>query len=167
MARVSELGALTADHLTAAFDCGVESLNRWLHEHALQAQRSGSATTFVLSEGRRVLAYYALSNGSMTWVPESRLSKGLGKHDVPVILLSRLAVDVDYQGNDLGRFMLQDALHRIAKVATEVGVRAVQVHPINAKAAEFYGRFGFEALPDPASGLVLLMKDLQQHLRRN
>ena len=167
MARVSELGALTSDHLTAAFDCGVESLNRWLHEHALQASRAGSAMTFVLSEQRTVLAYYALSTGSITWIPDTRLSKGLGKHDVPVILLSRLAVDEELQGNDLGRFMLQDALHRIAKLANDVGIRAVQVHPINAKARDFYQKFGFEELPDPNAGLVLLMKDLRAKLDQN
>lgn len=167
MARVSELGALTANHLTAAFDCGTESLNRWLHEHSLQAQRSGSAKTFVLSEGRRVVAFYALSTGSMGWIPNSRLTKGLGRHDVPVILLSRLAVDLDYQGRQLGRFMLQDALTRIAGIAEDVGVRAVQVHPINDEARAFYLRFGFEALGDPSYGLVLLIKDLKAKLNRD
>ena len=123
--------------------------------------------TFVLSEQRTVLAYYALSTGSITWIPDTRLSRGLGKHDVPVILLSRLAVDEELQGNDLGRFMLQDALHRIAKVANDVGIRAVQVHPINAKARDFYQKFGFEELPDPNAGLFLLMKDLRAKLDQN
>lgn len=167
MARVSELGALTANHLTAAFDCGTESLNRWLHEHALQAQKSGSATTFVFSEGPRVLAYYALSTGSIEWLSGTRLTKGLGKHDVPVILLSRLAVDLEFQGQALGRYMLQDALARIAKVSTDVGVRAVQVHPVNEKAKAFYLRFGFEALDDASYGLVLLIKDLKAKLNRD
>ena len=167
MARVSELGVLTANHLTAAFDCGTESLNRWLHEHSLQAQRSGSAKTFVLSEGRRVVAFYALSTGSIGCIPDSRLTKGLGRHDVPVILLSRLAVDLDYQSRQIGRYMLQDALIRIVGIAENVGVRAVQVHPTNEKAKAFYLRFGFEARDDPSYGLVLLIKDLKAKLGMN
>ena len=165
MARVSELGALTANHQTAVFDCGTDSLNLWLHEHALQAQRSGSANTFVLSEGRRVLAYYALSTGSIDWLSGTRLTKGLGKHDVPVILLSRLAVDLDLQGNDLGRFMLQDALLRILKVSDEVGVRAVQVHPINEHARAFYLKFGFQELADRNAGLFLVLTDVKSALK--
>ncbi len=101
----------------------------------------------------------------MNWLPDIRLTKGLGKHDVPVILLSRLAVDLDFQGHDLGRFMLQDALSRIAKVSDDVGVRAVQVHPVHANAKAFYLRFGFEPLEDSTDGLVLLLKDVRSALK--
>ncbi|MEY3538191.1 MAG: hypothetical protein RL645_1005 [Actinomycetota bacterium] len=63
--------------------------------------------------------------------------------------------------------MLQDALTRIAGIAEDVGVRAVQVHPINDEARAFYLRFGFEALGDPSYGLVLLIKDLKAKLNRD
>ena len=42
------------------FDCGKPALNDWLIRHARQAQASGSAKTFVVTEGIRVAGYYSL-----------------------------------------------------------------------------------------------------------
>jgi hypothetical protein len=62
--------------------------------------------------------------------------------------------------------MLKDALIRIAAAADIVGARAVLVHAIDAEAAAFYRRFGFETLPGNELHLMLLMKDLRSMLRR-
>lgn len=95
----------------------------------------------------------------------TRVAKGLANHPVPVILLTRLAVDKTEQGNELGKAILKDALHRIATAADIVGARAVLVHAIDADAAAFYMRFGFESSPDDDLHLMLLMKDLRMTLK--
>ena len=58
---------IDASHPVAAFDCGKLSLNDWLVRHAMQAQGSGSAKTFVVLRGQdestRVAAYFSLAVG--------------------------------------------------------------------------------------------------------
>jgi predicted N-acetyltransferase YhbS len=92
------------------------------------------------------------------------VAKGLANHPVPIILLTRLAVDKNNQGVGLGRAMLKDALFRIAGAADIVGARAVLVHAIDAGGAAFYGRFNFEPSPVNDLHLMLLMKDLRMGL---
>jgi predicted N-acetyltransferase YhbS len=93
------------------------------------------------------------------------VAKGLANHPVPLIVLTRLAVDKMEQGAGLGKAMLRDALARIAGAADIVGARAVLVHAIDAQAAAFYERFDFVRCPENDLHLMLLMKDLRIGLR--
>lgn len=166
-ASLSPVEPLSSSHEVSSFDCGVHpSLNVWLQRFAWMNQRSETSRTYVVHRSQRVVAYYSIATGSMRRdeVP-ARVAKGLGNHPVPVILLTRLAVDKTEQGAGLGKAMLKDALTRIAAAADIVGARAVLVHAIDAKAAAFYRRFGFEPSPSSDLHLMLLMKDLRQGLR--
>lgn len=53
---------------------------------------------------------------------------------VPVILLSRLAVDRKHQGCGLGESLLRDAIARSVQVAEQIGVRAILVHALHREA---------------------------------
>lgn len=53
-----------------------------------------------------------------------RVTKGAGKYPVPVIILTRLGVDLSEQGRGLGRALVVDALRRVDAAADIVGVRA-------------------------------------------
>jgi predicted N-acetyltransferase YhbS len=158
---------LRGKHNTEGFECGEPSLDRWIEIHARQAEASDSAKVFVTTDGEeRVVGFYALSAASVS--PEEtteRLMKGQPKHQsVPVVLIGRLAVALEDQGNQLGRSLLQDALLRSASAAESIGARAVVVHVISDDAARFYERFGFETSPTDPHHLVLLMKDLRKLL---
>jgi predicted N-acetyltransferase YhbS len=158
---------LRGKHNTEGFECGEPSLDRWIEIHARQAEASDSAKVFVTTDGgERVVGFYALSAASVS--PEEtteRLMKGQPKHQsVPVVLIGRLAVALEDQGNQLGRSLLQDALLRSASAAESIGARAVVVHAISDDAARFYERFGFETSPTDPHHLVLLMKDLRKLL---
>ncbi len=48
-------------HQLEGFDCGKPSLNDGLLRHARQAQGSGSAKTFVVADGDRVVGYFSLT----------------------------------------------------------------------------------------------------------
>ena len=160
---------LRGKHSTEGFECGEDSLDTWLARHARQAEASGTARVFVTTiDGETVVGFYALAAASV--VPKDateRLMRGQSKHQpVPAILLGRLAVDSDHQGNQLGRSLLQDALLRSATAADSIGGRAVIVHAISDRAASFYERFGFEASPTDPHHLILLMKDLRKLLEQ-
>lgn len=163
-APLSGVEPLARTHDVSQFDCGTHaSLNEWLKRFAWVNQQGESSRTYVVHRGKRVVAYYSLATGSVRREEApARIAKGLAHHPIPVILLTRLAVDKVEQGVGLGSALLKDALIRIASAADIVGARAALVHAIDEPAAGFYRRFGFEASPINDLHLMLLMKDLRE-----
>ncbi len=157
--------ALAAEHQLEHFDCGKAALNDWLVRHAMQAQSSGSARTFVVVEGSRVVGYFSLAVGQADAleVPD-RIRKGMGRFPIPVVILARLAVSAKDQGKGIGIGMLQEAIRRTLAIADHAGVRALLTHPIDDDAARFYRRFGFESSPIREQQLLLLLKDARKLL---
>lgn len=159
---------LAADDVVDAFDCGQSALNDWLRRHALSNQRAGMATVFVTGdrETGQVLGYYALATGGVENVAApTRITKGVPRHPVPVIVLTRLAVDTSAQGHQLGRALLVDALTRVNAAAEEIGVRALLIHAKDEQARAFYLSLAeFEPSPTDPLQLFLLMKDLRKAL---
>jgi predicted N-acetyltransferase YhbS len=137
------------EHEISRFDCGVAELNRWLANSARVGAAAGTAATYVLCRGMRVVAYYALAMGSVAHEGSpSRLRRGM-PDPIPVVVLARLAVDGSEQGNALGGHLLVDALRRCVRGGREFGARAVVVDAIDDRAAEFYRHFGFRDLDGP------------------
>ena len=156
---------LCADHELDGFDCGNPTLNDWLVRHAMQAQGSGSARTFVVTDDARVAGYFSLSTGQVeSTAATDRVRRGMGRYPVPVVVLTRLAVAQGDQGKGVGVGMLQDAIARTVVVAEQAGVRALLVHPIDQAAGRFYRRFGFETSPIRERQLLLLLKDARKLL---
>jgi GNAT superfamily N-acetyltransferase len=78
---------------------------------------------------------------------------------IPVILLSRLAVDRSEQGHGLGAHLLRDAITRCVQAADVIGVRAILVHAFHDQARAFYAHFGFEPSPTDPLHLLLTMNE--------
>ena len=155
--------ALGVTHRLEEFDCGKPALTEWLLHHARQAQGSGSARTFVVCDQDRVAAYYSLTVGQIdTLEAPERIRRGMGQYPIPLVILARLAVDLDYQKQGLGFSLLQDAIMRTVSIADQTGIRALLTHPIDAEADVFYRRFGFESTPTHDRQLILLLKDARR-----
>lgn len=164
--RFSAPQPLDASHRLEAFDCGNPALTDWLLQHARQAQDSGSARTFVVCDQDRVAGYYSLTVGQIdTLAAPERMRRGMGQYPIPLVILARLAVDLDYQKRGLGFSLLQDAITRTVAVAEQAGIRALLTHPIDAEADAFYRRFGFEPTPLQDRQLILLLKDARRFIR--
>jgi GNAT superfamily N-acetyltransferase len=160
--------SLSKTHVLAGFDCGSEAQSEWLTRHALQAHQSGSSRVYVVTDREaqdcRVVGYYALAAGSVApaWAPQ-RLSQGVGRYDQPVVILTRLGVDLSTQGAGLGGALVVDALKRVATAGEVIGVRAVLIHCEADDARDFYLRLAkFDASPTDPMHLFLLMKDLRK-----
>lgn len=146
-------------HDRKSFDCGSAELNDYLMRFARQNHASGGAKTFVAvahAEEARVLGFYSISPGAIEFarVPGT-LTRKLGRYDVPVYRLGRLAVDRSVQGHGLGGDLLLSASARGLAVAAEVGGVALAIDAKDDGAARWYGRFGAVALVDDALKLVL------------
>ena len=156
---------LTASHDTSSFDCGKAPLNQFFQRYALVNQATGSARTFVsLSQGQ-ISGYYSLAAASAEHaIVPARISKGLARHPVPMLLLARLAVDLKAQGQGLGRSLLQSVLGKYLQASEVIGCRALMVHAIDEAAIGFYQGYGFEPSPVDAAHLYLLTKDIRKTL---
>jgi GNAT superfamily N-acetyltransferase len=66
------------------------------------------------------------------------------------VLLARLAVDQRVQGQGLGRFLFEEALGLTLQLAQSgpVAFRLFVTDALDAQAARFYERFGFERLAE-------------------
>ena len=103
-----------------------------------------------------MLGYYSISPSSIEFarVP-AELTKKLGRYEVPVFRLGRLAVSLAMQGRGLGGDLLLAAGSRALRVATEVGGVALAIDAKDANAARWYERFGALRLLDDPLKLVL------------
>lgn len=123
---ISKPEVLHDKHLLEQFDCGNPSLNEWLLRHARQAQSSGSAKTFVISDDNIVIGYFSLTVGQVeTYEAPERIRRGMGQYPIPVVILARLAVSINHQGLGIGVGMLQDAIRRTLMISEQVGIRAL------------------------------------------
>ena len=126
-AALSGVEPLTRQHVVDAFDCGTQpALNEWLKNFAWTNQRNETSRTYVVHRGGWVVGFYSIATGSARKAETpARVSKGLANHPIPLILLTRLAVDKCEHGTGLGKALLKDALRRIADAADIIGARAV------------------------------------------
>jgi GNAT superfamily N-acetyltransferase len=154
---------LRRDHAVDDFDCGREELNRFLIRYAFPNQQAGASQTYVGLSGNEVIGFYTLVVGQVAYedAPE-RLTKGLARHPVPIMLLARLAVSTGWQGTGVGAGLLKDAMRRTLQAADIAGIRAFGVHAKDDEARSYYERFGFIASPSDPFHLFVLMKDLRR-----
>ncbi|MCF8156477.1 MAG: GNAT family N-acetyltransferase [Rhodoferax sp.] len=145
-----------------SFDCGQSALNQFLQRFALVNQKSNSAHTYVSCCSDAVVGFYSLTVGSVepaTAAP--RVIKGIAQHPVPVMILARLAVDLQHQGAGLGKALLKDALLRTAYAAEIAGIRALLVHAKDESARQWYLNWEFEPSASDPFHLFLLLKDIK------
>ena len=164
MGVISTPAPLCSDHDTTRFNCGNDTLNDWLIRRALKNQDSGASRTFVINSNKRVIGYFALASGSVERLAAPGSIARNMPEQVPVVVLGRLAVDVDYQGHRLGAALLKDAMLRTLAVSHEVGIRAMLVHAISDEAKQFYRRYGFQESPIDTMTLMLSIQRLKAHL---
>lgn len=163
MAEALRIEKLRRDHAVDGFDCGREELNRFLIRFALPNQQAGASQTYLGLAGEEVIGFYTLVVGQVSYegAPE-RLTKGLARHPVPIMLLARLAVSTAWQGRGAGAGLLKDAMRRTLQAADIAGIRAFAVHAKDEAARGYYERFGFIPSPTDPFHLFVLVKDLRR-----
>ncbi|MGB6552113.1 MAG: GNAT family N-acetyltransferase [Candidatus Binataceae bacterium] len=156
--------AISKRHDRKNFDCGSAELNQYLLRYARQNHESGGAKTFVaVASGQlnTIVGYYTISPGAIEFskVPAA-LSRGLGRYEVPIFRLGRLAVSLSVQGGGLGGELLLAAGKRALSVAVEIGGVALAIDAKTERAAAWYERFGAVRLLDDPLKLILPLKSI-------
>jgi GNAT superfamily N-acetyltransferase len=162
--------ALSRRHDRAGFDCGEPALNEYLQRDARQNHESGGAKTFVAvapDSPNTILGYYTIAPGAIDFgkVPGAA-KKGLGRYEVPVFRLGRLAVSLTRQGRGLGGELLVAAGERAIAVAEAVGGVALAIAAKDDRAAQWYERFGALRLLDDPLKLILPLATVASVLTR-
>jgi predicted N-acetyltransferase YhbS len=152
-------------HDIQSFDCGEISLNNWLKERAFENEKLGSSRTYVVCYEKKVVGYYCLATGQVTHTEAPGKIKRNMPDPIPVVIVGRLAVDINHQRKGIGTGLIKDAVMRTLQASEILGVRAVLVHALDEKVKSFYvERCGF--MPSLIHPLTVMVKlsDIQKNL---
>lgn len=158
---------LLEDHHTNFFSCGQPRLDRWLDRQALADQHLGKSATHVWTDaGDCVVGYFTLLQTTIREVDGSLLGRirppGFPRnHELPGILIGKLALDESLRGRGLGFDLLADAYFTACEAVTLIGGVVLVVDPMNAKVAEFYAEFGFNAV-DGSDRMVINFREFNK-----
>lgn len=162
--------SISKKHDREAFDCSEPVLNEFLQRHARKSHDLGGAKTFVAiddADNKIILGFYSLSPASVEYARTPEIARhGLGRYDVPVFRLARLAVDLKAQRQGLGGQLLLAAGRRCLLAATEVGGVALLIDAKNERVAGWYAGYGAMPLLDAPLSLLLPLAILQAALKQ-
>lgn len=158
--RISSPTPLGENHDLTQFNCGEPALDDWLKNRA-RKNESRFSRTYVVCEGRRVIAYVCIAAGSVERAGAPGKLRRNAPDAVPVSIIGRLAVDRAYAGKGLGADLLADALRRIAHASQTIGIAAVLVRAKSDAAKRFYMACAeFTEFPSDSLTLFLPMETL-------
>jgi len=171
LAIQQEFVALNPSHFDVkAFDCGKPDMNSYLARFAAKNMGLKLSMTWVLpgdelAAGRKtpIAAYYTFASSTVTR-EQIPTDKRLPGYPVPVVLLARLAVDQQYQGQRLGEKTLVSAL-RHSVTLTERGLPAIGLilDVLDEDALAFYQKFDlFKSFTDDPMRLFVPMNVVAQ-----
>ena len=153
-----------AKHRRAEFQCESPELTEFLRTRARKEMEARSSACYVLvteSDPGRIVGYYTLSQTSVdvTKLPAATAKRLPRYPQLGATLIGRLARNLAWKGQQVGRFLLIDALRRCVRYSAAVGAVVVVTDPKDEKARAFYTSHGFAPLDDrrmfiPMSALI-------------
>jgi len=140
---------LTDDHDLSNFCCGRQDLDDWLTKKAIKNQNKNNIKVYVAAEqsSAQVVGYYAIAMGSVQRDSAIGLLRRNSPNPIPMVILARLGVHVDYHGQGIGAGLLKDCVLRSVHAMNVVGGAGILVHAIDDHAKTFYRKFGFTESP--------------------
>ncbi|GAB2576629.1 GNAT family N-acetyltransferase [Dyella jejuensis] len=150
---------LTDAHRLEGFRCTEPDLESWLKQRARRNQQDGASRCYVVCADEDVMGYYALAAGAVSHDQAPGNIRRNMPDPIPVVVLGRLAVHVDWAGQGIGAGLLKDAVLRALRLSQEMGIRALLCHAINEDAKRFYLHHGFVESPiEPLTVMLNLAK---------
>ncbi len=153
------------------FSCGKPDMNMFLSRFAVKNMRLNLSRTWVLpvvseeqsAQKSQIAAYYSLAS-STVMREEIPSEKRLPGDPVPMVLLTRLAVDEQFKGCRLGEKTLISALKKSVELSN-AGLPALGViaDVLDEEALRFHQRYEiFEPFTDDPMRLFVSMHTLKQ-----
>lgn len=149
-----EIRLLTKNDDTSTFDCGDVALNQYFKQYAKQNQfKHYIGTTYVALVKGNIIGYVSVSSSSMRAdVLSDSVAKKLPNYPLPILRLTRLAVDTQYQTQGIGKVLLKFVLKLTLKQKENFGCFGLVVDAKEGSVS-FYEQFGFVVFDVEAGAL--------------
>lgn len=158
------VAALDDGHDLTTFRCGKPDLDRWLRDHARPAAGQGTRTYVLLDDQDAIVGYFALAPHVLVRdEAPNKVGRGAPRQ-IPCILLAKLGLAEELQGQGLGAELLVRALRMTIEAARIAGGKLVIVDAIDDAAAAFYRHHDFEPLPNRPDRLVMKLSSAARAL---
>jgi hypothetical protein len=112
---------LSEAHRVDTFRCVRPELELWLKQRARKNQLEGASRTFVVCAGEEVVGYYALAAGAVLHEKAPGSIRRNMPEPIPVAVLGRLAVHIDWGARGIGAGLLKDAVLRTVRLFRGTG----------------------------------------------
>lgn len=159
------LKLLKENHLIKPFDCEDVDLNEFLFEKAILYKKEYLATTFIIENNERTVAYYSVLNDSLQVEDEyfetkssfKRFLKKLLSHpkrhlrSFPALKIGRLAIDKSFKGKGLGTTIVNKLIYDGLELNSSHACKLITVDAY-AESLNFYEKLGFQYLTDSDQG---------------
>jgi len=139
-----EIRQLSKNDDTSTFDCGDVTLNQYIKQYAKQNQfKHYIGTTYIALLKDVIVGYVSVSASSLrTDALSDKLIKRLPQYPLPILRLTRLAVDNNYKQQGLGKNLLKFVLTLTLKQKEQFGCFGLVVDAKEGSVS-FYEQFGF------------------------
>lgn len=132
-----------AGEIDPNFSCGEPDLDAFYHKRLQRQWKAGViATHIVEAEGIGTIAFATMS---ATTIPKTKLGKfgkNLPYRDASFTLIGRFAVDREFEGQGVGRFLIGRLIDIAHQASEQVGSLGVVVDALPS-AVGFYTKLGF------------------------
>jgi len=151
-------------HDRSRFSSGVSQIDNFLQRSANKHSKAGNVRVYVQSAKDELIGFYAINVLSVdTAGLPKRFERTRPAHgEIPAAIISMIGVDERFQGRGHGGELLVDALGRIGRLATEIGIAIVILDVLDCgnpeqveRRKQLYLRYGFAELLDTPSRLFL------------
>jgi GNAT superfamily N-acetyltransferase len=131
----------------ASFRCGNIELDRFFQRYAGQNQfRHHIGTTYVAVLDQQVTGFVTVSMGELATENITRaLRKRLPAYPLPILRIARLAVDLNFQNQGIGKLLLKAMLELALNLRDQVGCTGVVVDA-KPESVDFYNQLGFSRI---------------------
>ena len=140
-------GLVNSAKRTPRFDCGESELNEYFFRYAAPSQNKRLSRTQVLLIEDKVVGFYTLT--ATTLEPKSVQftlnSSNLGPFSVPAVLLARMALRKEYQGQGYGTHLLGSIAIQAMTAMETIGGVGIIVDPKRPELIRYYENLGFLA----------------------
>ncbi|MEC8326818.1 MAG: GNAT family N-acetyltransferase [Pseudomonadota bacterium] len=144
------------------FTSGNNVIDKFVQKGSLRSQAKAPGNTVVVltdENNNCIVGFSTLSCHSLSKENfQNELTGDVGKtKKIPVVKLTMLGVNKQYQGLGLGRQLMRNALERTKRISQEIGCAGLYLEA-DPKAVDFYSNLGFIALDKPAkdTGIVAM-----------
>ncbi len=140
------IGLLKKDDRRDYFDCGDMELNNFFQKYSSQNQfKHYIGATYVATIDNIIVGFITISASSIKIDDYKNIKEKLPGYPLPVLRISRFAVDKNYQKKGIGKKLLKFALSLSLEQKNSFGCIGVVVDA-KENSISFYKQFGFQAI---------------------